>query len=367
MSSGDLFRIELMPVETVADLAVYTEPMGWFIVAAFLGAAVIERYRERLARRIAAVAWLVFGVFWFLLIPHFLLGYPIGTPEDTNFQRSVIQGVLVVIAVPACAYAGYLVATERPSLMTLSRAVGIMGAIYLPFTTIATMEASLIEIVTRHTEVFITLVGFETTVMANDAGVYNRFVFETDGETYATQLVLMCTGIGSIAIFGGLIAAVRAPIRRKVMALSVAIGVIWVLNVFRNAFIALSYGNQWFQHDAIVGPVLWMFGESHPALVSFLVADRILSQTLAVVALIGVTLLIVRWVPELIPIVEDALYVLTNTEFDLEEAFAPELEVIRADGGGQAPDGGGQASDGGGQASDVTDNTGDVDGPDDER
>jgi len=46
-----------------------------------------------------------------------------------------------------------------------------------------------------------------------------------------------------------------------------------------------------------------------------------MSQLLAVVALIGITFLVVRELPELVVILEDVLYLLTGEEHDLTEAL----------------------------------------------
>jgi len=64
-----------------------------------------------------------------------------------------------------------------------------------------------------------------------------------------------------------------------------------------------------------------MFGETNAYRVSFLVSDRIISQLLAVVALIAITSLVARRLPELLTVLEDILYVLTGEEHDLQDAL----------------------------------------------
>jgi archaeosortase A (PGF-CTERM-specific) len=97
--------------------------------------------------------------------------------------------------------------------------------------------------------------------------------------------------------------------------MAVAVSIIFTLNVLRTAFISIVSGNQlmhWFPEA-----VLFMFGETNPYRVSFLVSDRIISQLLAVVALVGVTYLVARQLPELLTVLEDILYILTGEEHDL--------------------------------------------------
>jgi len=55
--------------------------------------------------------------------------------------------------------------------------------------------------------------------------------------------------------------------------------------------------------------------------VSYFIADKILSQLLSVVALIGITWLVVRIIPELLTVVEDVAYLVTGNEYDMHEAF----------------------------------------------
>nr|WP_254663413.1 hypothetical protein [Haladaptatus sp. W1] len=64
--------------------------------------------------------------------------------------------------------------------------------------------------------------------IAKENGYHSAFIFtDSTGHEYYTYLVLACTGIGSMSIFGGLIAAVRAPLRRKLRGFTLAIVIIW--------------------------------------------------------------------------------------------------------------------------------------------
>jgi archaeosortase A (PGF-CTERM-specific) len=84
------------------------------------------------------------------------------------------------------------------------------------------------------------------------------------------------------------------------------------------------------------------FGIEDPYKVSYLVADRILAQSLSVVALVGITWLVVRELPELLVVVEDVLFVATGSEYDLRSAMGVggrtgaigERADVRADGNG---------------------------------
>lgn len=294
--------------------------LAWVVIASFAASWLLEDRRRERARFIASAGWVLFGIFWLVLFPQFAFE-----------MKSFIEGALSLIAVPACIYAGYLLYSGRDSLFILSRAIAAMGIIYLPFETILFMRQFLVEVVTHQVEWGINLLGYQPEVTTREPyGFRNTFVFTDEtGHRFETFIVLACSGIGSMSIFGGLIAAVRAPLDRKLTALAVAIPIIWVLNIARNVFIAVAFGNQWLQ--IFVEPIMNLIGYSQPGMVSFFLADRVISQGLSVVALVGITWLVVRIVPEVLVMVEDALFVVTGTEYDLAETFG--TAVVKADGG----------------------------------
>ena len=56
---------------------------------------------------------------------------------------------------------------------------------------------------------------------------------------HTVKIILACTAIESIALFMGLIGAVRAPYNRLTRAFIVSVPVIYVLNLIRNFFVIL--------------------------------------------------------------------------------------------------------------------------------
>lgn len=297
-----------------------TDLLAWVTVAAFLAGAAIERYDEPLGRRLSAGAWVLFAAFWALLVPHFAFE-----------QQSVVEGVLSAVAVPLSLYVAYLLARGRETLMVISRGVAVMGLVYLPVTTLTWLSQPLVELVTRQIEWSIQLLGYEPEVVTRD-GTRNIFLYRNEAgvPVRSSEILLACTGLGSMAIFAGLVAAVRAPLDRKARALAVSIPVIWVLNIVRNVFITLAFGHQWLQ----VAPetVMALFREDRIDAVSFLVADRIIAQSLSVVALVVIFWLVLRELPELKVVVADVLFMLTGTEYGLDDRDPPGGGV-RADGG----------------------------------
>ena len=284
-----------------------TDLLAWLSVGLFVAGVLAERRDRRIGRALTAAAWVTFGVFWGVLVPHFLF-----------VEKSAIEGVAGIAAVPASFYTAYLLWGGRDSLLVLSRAVTVMGAIYLPATTIGPVYEFLIEETTRQVAFGIELMGYSPEVTADDEGLRNTFLFTTDGHVYETFIILACTGLGSIAMFAGIIAAVNAPLERKLQAFAVSVPVIWMLNIVRNVWIAVAFGKQWLQ--IAVDPMRGVFGiaPDEAGLVSFYLADKVIAQSASLVALLVITFFVVRRLPEVTTVLEDAVYVLTRRELDLE-------------------------------------------------
>ena len=311
-----------------------TDVLGWIVIAAFaLGAGleIAEHRRDRTstdagrpgrlryARLFATAGFGLFALFWLLLFPYFAFEH-----------QSYVEGVLAAAAVPASLYAGYLLWDGRDTLFLLARAVAIMGLIYLPFETIPAIAVAgttipaprevLITVVTAQTGFLMDVLGYNPELITGPQGYENTYEFVADdGQILHFSVVLACTGLGSIAIFAGLISAVRAPLARKLRALAVAVPIIYGLNLLRTTFIGITFGEQLLH--VFPNLVLTMFGGTDPYRVSWYVSDRIISQLLAVAALIGVTYLVVRELPEILAIIEDVLYMATGSEYDLSEAL----------------------------------------------
>jgi archaeosortase A (PGF-CTERM-specific) len=313
------------------DVLALTDPLAWVLLGLFGGGALAERRSPGLARYVVGAAWALFAAFWLLLVPFFFY-----------VQNSILEAVLALVGVPACLYAGYLVVDGRDSLFVLSRAVAVMGLIYLPAETFTPVRRLLVEHVAAQTHLLMDALGYDPTLrpIGPDRPAYEGFLaafhFETADPDHAGivyNIVMACTALGSMAIFAGCIAAVRAPWRRKLQALGVAIPVIYVLNIVRTTFIGLAFGRQWF--DGWYTPyVLAVFGESDPYMVSHVVAEGVLSQFLSLVALVAIAWYVIRVLPELLVIVDDVAYMATGEDRDT----AAELGLLPDEVDGRHPE-----------------------------
>jgi archaeosortase A (PGF-CTERM-specific) len=313
--------------DALASLGGYAHPLGWLVLALFLVGTALEYHDRESARAVQVGGWLVFALFWLVLIyPWFAI------------DQSVIRGAGAVAAAPLSVLVAKTLYEGRDSLFTLSRAVALMGVVYAPFVTLKPLRDRLILVVTEHTAWAMNLVGYDPAVVTrlSEAGVdreltiekpalENTFVFLGEapgGITYT--IVLACTGIGSMAVIIGLVAAVRAPWQRKLRALALAVPIIYLLNIVRNVFIGVSFGNQYMQLFPDV--TMMLFGLENELRVSYIWADRILAQSMSVVAMILILWLVLREVPEVIEPVEDVLFLLTGNEYDLASALDVDID-----------------------------------------
>jgi archaeosortase A (PGF-CTERM-specific) len=308
----------------LADLSVLAEPIGWLTLAVFVTAIALEYVDREYARYAYVGAWVLFSGFWFTLIQPFLV-----------VDESIIRGVGAAVAVPLALLIAKTFYQGRDSLFTLSRAIVFMGLIYVPFLLIEPLREQAILLVTNHTAFVMDALGYDPTVVTtlDDVGVEreisgktemyeNCFVFADGSITYT--IILACTGIGSMSVIVGLIAAVDAPLRRKLQATALVVPVIYVLNIVRNVFIGISYGHQYMHFFPDI--TMTVFSLDTSLRVSYIWADRILAQSASVVALVLIVWAVVKILPEVLGPIEDVLYLLTGEEHDLAAALDLERE-----------------------------------------
>lgn len=284
-----------------------TNGLAVVVLSLFAVGLYVRRTDALLGRDILVGGWVVFAGFWGILTPFFFIDV-----------MSIIEGVLSLLAVPACLYTAYLLNSGRETLVPFSSAVLVSGLITLGVGIIPGVHDFLVESVTTQIEFVMSTLGYDPTVirLTEYDNTRTTFYFEAeDGHPLTFTIRMACTGIGSIAIIAGLIAATTASLEKKLKAVAIVVPLIYALNLVRTVFIAIGFGYQQLQFAPNL--IMSIFGTSDPYLVSYLWADRIISQSLSVVVLVLIVLWLVRVLPELVDIVEELLYVITRTEYDL--------------------------------------------------
>jgi archaeosortase A (PGF-CTERM-specific) len=245
---------------------------------------------KRHGRYVAAAGWVLFGLNWGLATPFYYL-----------HEHNIMYTVACILAIPATCYGAYiLVSYGRESLMVLTRCAAIASVFYFPFQVLPGLNQWLIETTTSIT--FSILVALGQPVARNFSENGLNDVIVLNGQR--VQIILACTAIQSIAIFVGVVGAVRVDWKRWLTAFLVTVPIIYILNLGRNVFVILAYGNQWFQvmTDTVVG---WT-GEP-VAYTSFFWANNVLAEAGSLVALVVISYAVMKLMPELLSYLMDIL------------------------------------------------------------
>jgi len=129
-------------------------PLGWATLLLLFVGIFLDYVGRTEARQILAVAWGLFAVFWLSLI------YPWFVTDD-----SFVRGAGAVIAVPLSVIMAKTFWKGSAELITLTRAVAIMGLVYAPFLVIDPLREQLILLVTDHTAWAMNLLGYNPPVV----------------------------------------------------------------------------------------------------------------------------------------------------------------------------------------------------------
>ena len=167
-----------------------TDALAWVVIGLFLGAWAAESRDRELARRLAALAWVAFAGFWVLVVPYFAL-----------VMRSPIETVLGSLAVLGSLYAGVLVYRGREELFTLSRAVAVMGLIYLPFASVPVLRQAAVELVAAQVHATIGWLGYEAALRTGPNGFQSALVFAILLSMIFANVLFLIIGYVCIPLF----------------------------------------------------------------------------------------------------------------------------------------------------------------------
>ncbi|MHC1602694.1 MAG: archaeosortase A [Methermicoccaceae archaeon] len=246
----------------------------WLAILLLLAASIYPHKRRML---IGAVGWWVFSLHWLLQPPHYVA-------IADWYNVGVTLGAAVL-----CALLGYLMVEHyrghtrlsQSTLLTLTAACAIGGVAYFPFAQLELLQTALEGMVAYQTVWLIAVLGHTATLVP-------PCNIEIQG--FEIEIVLACTAIESMALFTGLILAVDAPVMRKLRALLISVPVIYLLNLFRNAFVCIATGYLWFSPDPYE---------------SFYIAHAVLAKVGSTLALIVIAYGVLKVLPELLDVIDE--------------------------------------------------------------
>jgi len=276
------------------------ESVLWLAVGLMIASSVIPR-TLRVRKLVGGIGWGVFSVHW---------GYqPLHYIEIQDYANVVLTFLFSLF----CLLVAYILLREYregpllikqnrevvhsevsapiegdsldiTSMLTSASALGAL--VYFPFANFSTLNTWIIGNVTS--QVLWVLHYFEIPASMK---AWNMITLNG----YTVEIILACTAIESIALFMGLIGAVKAPLNRLVMAFIVSVPVIYVLNLIRDIFVVIAYGEQWFGAD------------------SFMIAHNYIAKAGSGVALFAISYAVLKILPELLGMI-DGLWVVLSEE-----------------------------------------------------
>jgi archaeosortase A (PGF-CTERM-specific) len=217
----------------------------WISVILMLVCLIIRK-NHKIIEILCGAAWILFGVYWISLIPGY---YEIG--DYVNIVLIILLALfcllLLIFVSKAYKKTNRLhskhhdfkkMEKKTDIFFDLTKLVVIVCIIYLPFKVFGPLNHFLIEAVATQTNFLLNMLGYAATHITFDEIVYNN--------AHVT-IILACTAIESIAFFTGLVLTARSDkISKKIAAFLLIVPAIYILNLLRNVFVVIAYGDLWF-------------------------------------------------------------------------------------------------------------------------
>lgn len=261
-------------------------PIGGLTVICFLLSYVFTKKRQKTYLRAIGYALVTLSLILYI-------------PYNIFTEQSIVESVLSFLGVVLGLYVIKIIISQK-SLLERTSLMILMTSILLILTyTVSPLQNFLIESVAGETSRILRILGYETRIIEESGNTYISF----PSSDLKTQIVLACTGIGSIAMFIGLsISASSFSLKKRLGLAAFTSSIIYVLNIIRNVFIASAYGGQWL-HIApdFIGSIFGRRGEW----VSYYIADRIIAQLASAVFLIIFAILILSHIDDESPILDE--------------------------------------------------------------
>ncbi|WNY27432.1 archaeosortase A [Methanolapillus ohkumae] len=224
----------------------------WISIALMIVSLLLYK-EKKIFEVLCGVAWILFGFYWLSLISHYY--------EISDFTNIVLILLLFLFCMILAVFAGRTfknkireadpqnpVSQELEKKVRLffdvTKLVALVCIIYMPFKMIEPVNYFLIDMVATQTTALLNLLGYGAIHTAYNSISYNGI---------SVTIILACTAIESIAFFTGLVLSVRTSnTKNKVFAFLLTVPVIYILNLLRNVFVVIAYGDMWFGADSFV-------------------------------------------------------------------------------------------------------------------
>lgn len=256
----------------------------WVAVALLVASAVLPSTKN-IKFLFGGLGWTFFSVHWAYQPLHYL---------EINDYFNVILTLAIALFCLFLAkklFVGYRSAlVPDPSnhldiVLMVTSATALGSLFYFPFANIPSLNEWIISAVTGNTIWMLHTLGYSVESIGNRV-IYND---------HTVTIILACTAIESIALFTGLIVSINAPTKKLLKAFMVSVPVIYSLNIIRNTFVIVAYGEQWFGPD------------------SFEIAHHMIAKFGSGIALFVIAYIVMRILPELLDLI-DGLWEMTTDQ-----------------------------------------------------
>ena len=223
-------------------------------------------------------------------------------------ENNFLYPFMAILSVPFLfVTAKYLLLGDERAI-NLSRAAAVAFIIYAPFDFLPAIGGFpdlgnwLIGMVVGQIAWILNLLNFPIMITCMDPATDQVISSGICGELlknaitrngYSVEIILGCTGIQSIAIMLGVAAAVPTTLRQKILAFLIVAPTIYILNLFRNAFVIMAYADQWFPFWPEVA------GNGQPGYESFFWAHNVIAELTALVILVFIAYGLFTVIPRL--------------------------------------------------------------------
>jgi len=196
------------------------------------------------------LAWIVFATYWSLQ-PEFLY-----YKEDGDIANAIlcILGVYFLFYISYHEYLNMKRGENIHSLKFLAGSTFYAGMLYFTFKKINLLGGWLIKIVAQQSVFLLNLLGYNAKVGSIIYGINTQVPVYFNGHE-SVQLILACTGLQSMAVFIGVIIAIKSDFNKRIKAFLITVPTIYVLNLIRNA--GVIYGVEelgfsfYFMHNVV--------------------------------------------------------------------------------------------------------------------
>ncbi len=187
------------------------------------------KLRDTRGHGTSMVGWLLFGIYWLLMVPHYL------------DKGELVNAIYCILGFPLFAFLMYHEqlsikwGDDPASLAFMAGTVGISAGMYFLIDTFPQVAAFFIWTTAYATAGFLTMFGYEAHIgdIRYDSDMVRVPIYH--GDQGGISIILACTAIQSVVIFIAAILTTRAERDRKWKAFFYTVPVILILNVVRTA------------------------------------------------------------------------------------------------------------------------------------